>query len=353
MISISIIVPVYNVEEYLDRAFESIISQSFKDFEILIIDDGSTDSSGKISDSLKKKYPTFTRVFHNKNNGVSYTRNFGINVALGKYIFFMDPDDYIESNFLCELFQEITSKKAQIVIAGFTNVYPKINGKVYKRPVSLRNIFYHKEDFRNNFYFYLNNTTLAVPWNKLYEREYLIRNKILFKKVEMEDLYFNSDVVKDISRVSIINNIDYQYFRNNANSQMNRISDLNFFRFRKNQFLYSLSVYKSWKLNDKKSDSRVYYFFACRIIECIQLLSFSNTLSFTRKLSEIKKILDDPISIEALSKSESNSVFLNLIISIFKMKSAPLAFFVSFIISIIRKDFSSLFLNIKLKIMKA
>ena len=96
---ISIIVPVYNVEKYLNRCLDSIINQSFINFELILINDGSTDKSGKICDKYAQ-IDKRVRVIHKKNEGVSLTRNLGINIAKGDYITFIDSDDWIEQDFL-------------------------------------------------------------------------------------------------------------------------------------------------------------------------------------------------------------------------------------------------------------
>ena len=93
---ISVIVPVYNVEQYLPRCIDSILAQTFTDFELLLIDDGSTDNSGKICDEYAKKKDTKIRVWHKENGGVSSARNMGLDFAKGEYIQFIDSDDFIE-----------------------------------------------------------------------------------------------------------------------------------------------------------------------------------------------------------------------------------------------------------------
>ena len=123
---ISIIVPVYNVEKYLKRCIDSIILQKYKNIEILLIDDGSTDDSGKICDEYATK-DSRIRVFHKKNGGLSSARNYGIRESCGKYISFVDSDDYIDENMLFDMYSIATNKKSKIVSCSFKFVYD--NGK--------------------------------------------------------------------------------------------------------------------------------------------------------------------------------------------------------------------------------
>ena len=101
--AISVIVPVYNTEKYLHRCVDSILAQTFTDFELLLIDDGSTDSSGAICDEYAQK-DSRVRVFHKENGGVSSARNLGLDKAKGKWVTFVDSDDWIKESFLNKLY---------------------------------------------------------------------------------------------------------------------------------------------------------------------------------------------------------------------------------------------------------
>lgn len=114
---ISIIVPVYNVEKYLDKCVESLVNQTYRNIEILLVDDGSTDSSGFICDKLANKYPNVLS-FHKKNRGLSDTRNFGIEHSKGSILSFIDSDDYIDNDMLEFLYNEMIYENADISICS-------------------------------------------------------------------------------------------------------------------------------------------------------------------------------------------------------------------------------------------
>ena len=104
---ISVIVPVYNVEDYLPRCIDSILAQDYEDFELLLIDDGSTDKGGHICDGYAK-HDVRVRVFHKENGGVSSARNLGLDNAVGEFVAFVDSDDYVESAYLSDLVSDMT-----------------------------------------------------------------------------------------------------------------------------------------------------------------------------------------------------------------------------------------------------
>ena len=130
MEKVSIVVPVYNVEKYIEKCLDSIINQSFSNIEIILVDDGSTDNSGKICDIYEKK-DTRIKVIHKKNGGLSDARNYGIEVATGEFISFIDSDDYIEENMIERLYE--SCKKDESDISCCAKILEYDNGKKEKR----------------------------------------------------------------------------------------------------------------------------------------------------------------------------------------------------------------------------
>ena len=124
---ISVIVPVYNVEEYVEKCVLSIINQTYKNLEIILVDDGSTDNSGKICDEIAIK-DNRIKVIHKKNGGLSDARNVGIDIAKGDYLGFVDSDDYIDYNMYEELFDVIKCHDVDIVYSNFQTEY--LDGRI-------------------------------------------------------------------------------------------------------------------------------------------------------------------------------------------------------------------------------
>lgn len=124
-IIISIVIPVYNVEKYLDECLGSIIKNYHTNVEVILVDDGSTDKSGSLCDKYDKKYE-FISVIHKKNGGLSSARNVGIEKAKGKYIWFVDSDDYISNDSISNILEE-AKKDGDLIIGNYLVFYP--NGK--------------------------------------------------------------------------------------------------------------------------------------------------------------------------------------------------------------------------------
>nr|WP_302853132.1 glycosyltransferase [Methanosphaera stadtmanae] len=125
---VSIVIPVYNVEKYIERCLKSILNQTLDSIEVIVIDDGSTDNSGKICDEFSTKYKN-VKTFHKRNGGVSSARNLGISIAKGEYIGFVDPDDFIHVNMYKELYENAKKVNSDIAICSFKEIK---GNKIYK-----------------------------------------------------------------------------------------------------------------------------------------------------------------------------------------------------------------------------
>lgn len=198
---LSVIIPVYNVEDYIEQCVESVINQSYKDLEILLINDGSTDNSGIICDELQRKYKNL-RVFHKANEGLSETRNFGIRKSKGEYIAFLDSDDYIYAEAYQNLMSIILESNADIVIGSLVRYIPKKD--IYERKL--------KETFSKQGKLitgkdYLTSTIKekvysAVAVKGIYKKSLIYDNNLFFKKGLLhEDELWSPQVLINAERI--------------------------------------------------------------------------------------------------------------------------------------------------------
>lgn len=175
---LSVVIPVYNVEKYLENCVFSILSQIDNDVEIILVDDGSTDSSGVICDKFVQM-KKFIKVIHQKNQGLSVARNTGIKNSLGEYILFVDSDDSIYGNTIDKFLQIIRKNKYDIVIGKAK--YIKNNGNIVdKANYSLKNTEITGIDYLNHLFQTKGECTLCAQFN-IYKREFLVENTLFFK----------------------------------------------------------------------------------------------------------------------------------------------------------------------------
>ena len=211
---VSIIVPVYNVEQYLKECIESILAQTWKNFEVILVDDGSTDSSGKICDEYSQK-KEFISVIHKKNGGLSSARNAGIDVAQGDYLAFIDSDDVVHPRYLSELVAIVKKEKADLAACNFCV------GSLCR----WKNFSEVKYDIRCNEDVLKkmndNDVVVTVAWNKLYHakffREYGLRYPV--GKIH-EDMFLTPQILYYTKKM-VITNEQLYFYRQRENSIMN------------------------------------------------------------------------------------------------------------------------------------
>lgn len=214
---ISVIVPIYNVEEYLPTCIESILNQTYKDLEILLIDDGSTDNSGKICDEYAKQDKRCI-VIHQQNQGVSATRNTGLNHATGKYISFIDGDDYIHPQMIEILYNEIRKgdfdfsmilHKAVWKYHKPQNIDSNKKTKILLQEHLMQSIFNHIPSELG-----LKEMDFLVVWNKLYKSEIIGNNR--FIKTGTEDTEFNNRIYLQCNKAVLVYATTYYWFQRSS-----------------------------------------------------------------------------------------------------------------------------------------
>ncbi len=171
---VSVVVPVYNVKKYLEKCLESLLSQSYEKIEILVVDDGSTDGSGKLCDQFAKRDKRI-KVFHKKNGGLSDARNYGIKIANGKYVCFVDSDDYVKKTYVEKLYKAISENKADIAVCGFEQIVCD-EGNKKSEVVPTARVRTGKEATIE----FLTGDFNLVAWNKMYLKELFVKNEIWY-----------------------------------------------------------------------------------------------------------------------------------------------------------------------------
>lgn len=296
---ISIIVPVYNTEQYISRCIESILNQTFKDFELILIDDGSRDRSGEICDEYAKK-DNRIRVFHNNNQGVSATRNYGINISKGKYLMFCDSDDWVADNWCEELYNTILEYPNSWITCNLFFVDCKSNQKKTIKNSLLNGINKLEKD---DFYIAFKAGISAYSCNKIFDRNIVNKYKIKFneKRSLGEDVEFGIEYLKVCDNIIILNKYLYYYLKNHQGALSTRKYE--------NYFDYLIHFYKLRRKYIKECYleefcNNYFYQFSHALSDRINL---NNNESLIRKLKYNHKAINTSEFIECLNnKSCSN-----------------------------------------------
>lgn len=277
MPKISIIVPVYNVEKYIDKCLKSLTQQTLQDIEIIIVNDGSLDKSIDIIKKYVKQNPTKIKYYEKKNGGLSSARNYGLEYATGEYIAFLDSDDYVETNMYEEMYILAKKEKADMVECDFLWEW-EYGKKIFDK----RREYKIKEEMMKK--------PRVVAWNKIYKREILNKYKIRFPEgLIYEDMEFFYKLLPHINKMSYLNKYFVHYTQREdsiTNRQTEKIEDIfkildNIFDYYKEQNLYNKyekvikymsrrillgsSLKRIFKLknvrNEKKNDFKNYHLF--------------------------------------------------------------------------------------------
>lgn len=219
-ILITVIIPVYNAETYLNRGIDSVLNQTYESFELILVNDGSEDGSLRICNEYAKR-DSRVRVISQDNSGVSVARNTGIKAALGKYIMFIDSDDYIKTNFIEEALKDISSENADIYISGyFEEIYEGDKVLDVIETKGMREIKNVEQLICNMSQGYATEC-IQVCWAKLYLREIIEKYNILFNSNMAigEDQVFNCNYLYYTKKI-VFSDKSYYYYRKPTDSSL-------------------------------------------------------------------------------------------------------------------------------------
>ena len=217
MPKISVIVPVYNVEKYIDKCLKSLTQQTLQDIEIIIVNDGTLDKSVEIIEKYVKENPSKIKYYEKENGGLSSARNYGLEYATGDYIAFLDSDDYVETNMYEEMYSLAKKENADMVECDFIWEW-EYGKKIFDK----RREYKSKEEMMKK--------PRVVAWNKIYKREIINKYKIRFPEgLIYEDMEFFYKLLPHLNKISYINKYFVYYTQREdsiTNKQTQKVEDI-------------------------------------------------------------------------------------------------------------------------------
>lgn len=335
MPTVSIVIPVYKVEKYIERCLASVLNQTYQDYEIILVDDGSPDRCGEICDQYAQKY-SFIKTIHKKNAGLGYARNTGIEAATGKYITFIDSDDYITESLLKDLVDAAVNMQADTVIAGYSRkvgneifeVHNLIADKQYKDDEIIPSVLYKMVGPLGDGSDNLN----MAAWRVLYSIDIIKKYDLRYPS---ERQYISEDIIFDLyyyqysKNVVGISNCGYIYCMNSGSLTERYNPD----RYIKGEVLY-------------KEKKRILELFDCyqpeaeyRIVESFIRYSrysikaevkYANKNGREKALNNIRKIIASTEYIKAVKKHYNpNKSKIDALIDYLAIKNNALAIYVA------------------------
>lgn len=257
---ISVIVPVYNIEKYLPRCIDSILDQTYKNWEAIFINDGSTDNSLKILEEYKKRDERI-KIIDKKNAGSGAARNDGIETSKGKYIVFLDSDDWYEKNFLEKLYNNLTENNSDVAMCN-----PKMTYDNIEKNSKINTYFFKNIELERTPKEILGILAMPVVWNKLYKKDIIVKNRIKFPNYSFcEDVEFLYKTFLYVNKVSKIEDDLYNYYQR-EDSVTKKIKEESI-----DQLYQVLKNIENYVKNNFNSKLEIFYLYKIQFIYSVSL----------------------------------------------------------------------------------
>lgn len=322
MVEVSIIMPIFNVEKYLEKAIESVLNQTHQNIELILVNDGSPDDSVGIC-RYYEKLDQRVSVIDQENAGVGNARNAGLAIASGEYIYFVDSDDYIEPNLIEDNIKIAEEATADLVVFGFFEETLKADGSsTSNMKVPHLEDTKTKEQFRNAFNSFYYFTPYAL-WNKLYKRDYLKKAEIHFSNQKIgEDALFNQTVYLDLGNVAVNKKAYYHYVYREGSAVNHYLK--NRFEQEYNVAQHFETLMNKWDKKNENQDLINREYWNSIYLEIKNLTSAECLMSQKEKIKQLKQIMEKQKLKEVIagldSEDEQNKFVKLLIILVKKEK---------------------------------
>lgn len=346
---VSVIMPAYNVDRYVRRAVQSLQNQSLSDFELLVVDDGSTDRTGQILDVLAERDIRIT-VYHTPNGGAPAARNYALDRARGKYVMFMDADDWTEPNTLRDMVALADANRLELAIAAFyiDTYYGKDNEHYTEVKGCPSAIYPTQQEFRAAAWQLFDKNLLYSPWNKLFLRERIERLNLRFRPTFWDDFPYVLDFIRDVERVGVTETPYYHFIRQRSESETARWRP-DMYDKREEEHAWMLDLYDHWGLSgDPASMEMIQRRYIERLVGCIE-----NVCNPQCDLSpkEKRRLIDEMIHTEnariAAAVARPRTKMLQVMIAPIKAGNVELAYREGKLISFVKRRNTKLFATLK------
>ena len=346
-IKISVIMPVYKVEQYVGKAIESILNQTLTDFEFLIVDDGTPDRSGEICDEYAKKDARI-QVFHKENGGAPSARNMAMDLAKGKYMYFMDSDDWAEPTMLEDMYTLAEENESQLVVAGFfIDTYYSDTEYRTDHFVSDDAVYANAKAFRKNAYKLFDKNLLYTPWNKLFLTEHLRKYNLHFPNTFWDDFPFNLSVIENVERVSVTSRQYYHFMRARAESETAAYRP-EMYQKREEEHGWLVALYKQWGVINAETKEMLARRYIERFIGCVENLTNPKcTLTYKEKYAEVKKMMSKKRVSKMVALARPKSKYMKVMLVPIKLNSVWLTLLEAQTITFVKTRNTKLFSMLK------
>lgn len=286
MVKVSIVVPVYNLENYLPRCLDALVNQTLEEIEILCVDDGSKDSAPQIIEDYKSRYPNKVKTFHKENGGEWSARTFGLKHATGEYVGFIDSDDVPEITWAQKLYEAAKKADADIAFSGYDRV-DLDTGKTVSTEMTQHGYMDKDVDWNDDFIVYANPSL----WNKIYRRELVKDSEFLPFRGANDTLFLIRAYMDGAKKLTFIPDVLYHYYLRSS-SQIHSMNENDIENLKKYFLVLKEYCIKIGKYDEYKETLATMVFLHMGISWAF-MLSYDKTVKMNRAMNGIAKYLDE------------------------------------------------------------
>lgn len=347
----SIIMPAYGVEAYIEQALTDIISQTFDDWELIVVDDCSPDRSAACAEKYAEGDRRIRVVHHKENRGLAEARNTGIQEARGCYIWFPDPDDRYETTLLSEVRDSLKQNPAAVVLFGHVQEYYRAHSEfLYSNKLALTPARYTSApQLRPRIIYLEQETHYGYAWNKVYNLAYMKEHHFTYKNLALiEDVLFNIDFFQDIDTLNILSSTPYRYAKRTNESLTNKHL-ANYYELHHTRIKALYEQQKTWGTLDSAAKAILGSLYGRYILSALQRnCEPESHMNHTQRIAWCKMLFEDPLFEELLTAARANhSKALALCLFFLKRKQARMCVFLGRSIHIAKTKSFTLFTKIR------
>ncbi len=346
----SIVMPVYGVEPYLRKAVQSVIDQTFKDFEIILVNDCSPDGSAAICKEFSEQYGNIRTLTHTENKGLSAARNTGLADVKGEYVWFMDSDDHVDPELLEAVYNSLQKNMAEAVVFGCVEEYYNKSGEIVNSIVMRPEEAYCKtaDEVHSQIMSLETGTYYGYAWNKFYSVKHIRELDLKYENIVLiEDIKFNIKFCNDISSMNILPITPYHYAKRGTTSLTAKfVPDYYAVHRERVQLLYEQQC--AWGTADQSTKSTlagIYtrYLFSALSRNCDKRAEMNHS----KRKQWLKTVYDEPLFNELMPHSAPTGTLLKIMSGILKKKRIFSALFLGRTIFLVQNKLQGLFVKAK------
>lgn len=320
MVKISVIIPIYNMEEHVDKGLKRILEEDLTNIEVILVNDGSIDKSGQICEKYSK-LNSMIKVLHKENGGAGSARNAGIDKANGEYIMFLDIDDIIEKNIFKKMYEEIKENNMDLVICNHNIIR---ENEMIRNAKNLEESYVIEggENCKRSYVDLLKKSLIQTPWDKIYKLDLIRRNSIRFTDLRRcQDAIFNCNYFNYVESYKVLKDCLYNYQENNLQMEWLKFPD-NYFNICIDLDKVYLSSIKRWNVIDDEKSKYLAGYFIDEVTQCFKYsFSLKWGLDSLQRKQYIKELILHERVIEAINIYEPYSLYKKIIAFFIKKKN--------------------------------